>query len=88
MTLPGPNQTRTSDRRPRDLLAHLARPRIKRPAEIFAAALQIDPGERDKGYQDGLEAARFDIGSKDPLSYGTGYIIGIQERRRRRETEG
>lgn len=88
MTLPGPNQTRTADRRPRDLLAHLARPRIKRPAEILVNALQIDPEERDHGFQDGLDGARWDIGTADALSYGTGYILGVEEARRRRKSEG
>lgn len=88
MNLPGPNQTRSADRRarplPSEVLAHMARPRIKRPAEISAAALRIDPVERDYGYADGLAGARWDLGTKDPLSYGTGYIVGVEDRRRKK----
>ncbi len=77
MTLPGPNQTHSADRR------QLDRPAPRRPAQISAAALGIDPVERDHGYTDGLEGARWDIGTSDPLSYGTGYIIGVEDRRRK-----
>lgn len=89
MTLPGPNQTGTADRRPRQLpsqvLAHMGRPRIKTPAQEMASALQINPVARDEGYADGAAGRPWSRGPDDAdiLSYAAGYAAGVQFGRRK-----
>lgn len=84
-----PNQTGTSDRRPRltpsQVLAHMARPRIKTPAEAFAAGLGIDHAAREAGFADGAAGRTWSPGDLELLSYAVGYVAGTQYGRTRKE---
>jgi hypothetical protein len=80
MTLPGPNQTGSADRRSRmlpserlSLLQPRPRPTI---AQALAMGLQLDEAAREAGYADGAAGKTWDPGEREVLSYSSGYVDG------------
>jgi hypothetical protein len=81
MTLPGPNQTGTADRRPRMLPAErlsMPRPaRLRTMAQAIAAGLKLDEASREAGYADGAAGKTWDPGGTfEVLAYSSGFLDG------------
>lgn len=80
MTLPGPNQTGSADRRPRMLpserLSMLRPAHMRTMAQAIAMGLQLDEPSRAAGYADGASGKTWDPRDLEVLSYSSGYVDG------------
>lgn len=82
MSLPGPNQTQTNERRRRVLPSEILfshRPaQLRNLTQALAAGMVVDQPSREAGRADGTARRRWDPGDHDIFSYACGYVAGLQ----------